>query len=85
VHEQRVRALLHSAPIGRHVALVSCQQTVCRIVIEPAASDAFAQLNAIPGLREATGLASSTPYSLRGSQLSVYFRPGGQKVDPGRR
>jgi hypothetical protein len=74
-HEQRVRALLRAAPVGRHVVLVSCQQTVCRIVIEPASADAFAQLTQVPGLREATGLGSATPYSLRGGQLSVYFRP----------
>jgi len=81
-HEQKVRELLRAAPLGQHVALVSCQQTVCRIVIEPAGADAFAQLTQVPGLREATGLGPATPYSLRGGQLSVYFRPAATGAAP---
>jgi hypothetical protein len=73
--ERRVRALLEGQPWADKIALVHCQQTTCRIVIEAAADaqNPFTQLIQVPGLSEATGLRSDTPYSLRTGQLSVYF------------
>ena len=75
--EQRVRALLATQPWANEVTVVNCQQTVCRIMLEtdPGATDAFERLLSVPGLREATGIGPTTPYSLRTGELSVYFAP----------
>jgi hypothetical protein len=73
-HEQRIVALLEQQALRSHVALIHCQQTVCRIVLETEARDAFAQLLQVPGMSAATGLSARSPYSLRAGQLSVYFQ-----------
>jgi hypothetical protein len=71
--EQRIRAVLSGSAVSPQVALVHCQQTVCRVVLETDSPDAFQQLVQVPGFTAATGVGPSTPYSLRGGQLSVYF------------
>lgn len=71
--EQRVRAVLGNSAVAKGVALVHCQESVCRIVLQTDTADAFQQLLQVPGLSAATGVGPSTPYSLRGGQLSVYF------------
>jgi hypothetical protein len=76
--EQRIRELLHGQPLSEKVALVNCQQTVCRIVLETGSNDAWQQLLQVPGLAELTKLTPQSPYSLRSGQLSVYFHPGPQ-------
>jgi hypothetical protein len=74
VEEQRVRAVLSGSAVGKDVALVHCQETVCKIVLQTDSADAFQRLLQVPGISVATGIGPSTPYSLRGGQLSVYFR-----------
>jgi hypothetical protein len=54
--------------------LVSCQDSVCRLVLQTDNRDAFQQLVQVKGLSELTGITTSTPYSLRSGQLSVYFK-----------
>jgi hypothetical protein len=72
--EQRVRAVLGGSAVAKDVALVHCQDTVCKIVLQTDSADAFERLVQVPGISAATGIGPSTPYSLRGGQLSVYFR-----------
>ena len=63
------------------VALVHCQQSVCRIVLESDSPDVWNQLLAVPGLRDETALSPQSPYSLRSGQLSVYFHPTTDQPD----
>jgi hypothetical protein len=72
--EYRLRATLANSAVGPQVVLVSCQDTVCRIMLQAASADAFQQQLQVPGFSAATGLSSSTPYSLRDGQLSLYLR-----------
>jgi hypothetical protein len=72
--EKNLRSVLSMSDIATQVALVSCQGSVCRLVLQTGNPDAFQQLLQVPGLAAMTGLTASTPYSLRGGQLSVYFR-----------
>jgi hypothetical protein len=74
-HEQSVRALLRDRDLNEKVALVHCQASVCRIVLQTDSNAAFTQLLDVPGLREETALGPQSPYSLRSGQLSVYFHP----------
>jgi hypothetical protein len=80
--EQRIRSVLGGSAIGEQVALVHCQDTVCRIVLESDSPQAFEQLLQVPGLPAATGLAPGSPYSLRGGQLSVYFHGRRENAQP---
>jgi hypothetical protein len=75
--EQRVRALLEPQAWSDHVAVLNCQQSTCRMVIETdsVTREPFDQLLAVPGLSDATGIASGTPYSLHNGQLALYFTP----------
>jgi hypothetical protein len=72
--EQRIRALFANHPLAAHVALLNCQTTVCRLVLEGDAPDLVAQLWYVPNLRRETGLRPDSPYSLRSGQLSLYFQ-----------
>jgi hypothetical protein len=72
--EQRLRAALASSAVGPQVLLVSCQDSVCRIVLYAASVEAFQQQLQAPGFSAATGLSASTPYSLHDGQLSLYVR-----------
>jgi hypothetical protein len=74
VEEQRVRAVLGNSAVAEQVALVHCQETVCKVVLQTDTPEAFERLLKVPGISAATGIDRSTPYSLRGGQLSVYFR-----------
>jgi hypothetical protein len=75
--EERVRSLLAPQDWSNHVAVVDCQQSTCRMVIETDSetTEPFRQLIAVPGLADATGIGSGTPYSMRSGQLSLYFTP----------
>jgi hypothetical protein len=73
--EQRIRELFRDQPLAEKVAIVNCQQTVCRIVLETGSNDGWQQLLQVPGLTQQTKLAPQSPYSLRSGQLSVYFHP----------
>ncbi len=73
--EQRVRALLRGQPLAPDVVLVHCQQSVCRMVLQTDSADAFQQLLQVPGLSAETALDGSSPFSLHGGQLAVYFHP----------
>jgi hypothetical protein len=73
--EQRVRTLVHGQAVDSKVALVHCQESVCRLVMDTDSSDSFTQLVQTPGIAQATGLSAQSPYSLREGQLSVLFRP----------
>ncbi len=77
--ETRLGQLIQKHPISRQLALLNCQESVCRIMLETKSKDAFEQLLSVPGLAEATGLSSSSPFSLRSGQLSVYYR----RAEPG--
>lgn len=77
LEEQRILALLRPHPLGKQVALVNCQDRVCRIVLETRSQRAFEELLAVPGIAAATGIGPNTPYSLRSGQLSVYYRRAG--------
>jgi hypothetical protein len=83
-HEQRIRELLHDAALADKVALVHCQQSVCRIVLETDSPDVWNQLLAVPGLPDETALSPQSPYSLRSGQLSVYFHPTSSEPEPSR-
>jgi hypothetical protein len=72
--EKNLRALLSTSDVAKEVVLVSCQDSVCRLVLQTDDRDAFQKLVQVEGLSEMTGLTASTPYSLRGGQLSVYFK-----------
>ena len=72
--EKNLRALLSTSEVANEVVLVSCQDSVCRLVLQTDNSDAFQQLVRVKGLSELTGITASTPYSLRSGQLSVYFK-----------
>ena len=72
--EQRTRSLIQKHPISKQLALLNCQDSVCRILLETKSKDAFEQLLSVPGLAAATGLSASSPHSLRSGQLSVYYR-----------
>jgi len=72
--EKNLRALLSMSEVAKDVALVSCQDSVCRLVLQTDNRDAFQQLVQVKGLSDTTGITASTPYSLRGGQLSVYFK-----------
>jgi hypothetical protein len=72
--ETRLAQLIQQHPISKELALLNCQDSVCRIMLETKSKDAFERLLSVPGLAEATGLSSSSPYSLRSGQLSVYYR-----------
>ena len=71
--EGQIRALLRGSPVAAQLAIVNCQQTICRVVLERAPEDAFKQLLQVRGLPDLTGLNPNTPYSYRAGQLSVYF------------
>jgi hypothetical protein len=73
--EQRIRELFHGQELGDKLAIVNCQQTVCRIVLETGSNDGWKELLRVPGLAQETKLAAQSPYSLRSGQLSVYFHP----------
>jgi hypothetical protein len=70
-----MRALVRGQALASKLALVHCQETVCRIVMEADSTDSFTQMLQTPGLAQATGLSAQSPYSLRDGQLSVLFRP----------
>jgi hypothetical protein len=72
--EQRVRALLRDQSLDGTVALVHCQETTCRMVLDGASPSAFERLLQVPGLSQETALSLESPYSLRSGQLAVYFR-----------
>ncbi len=72
--EKNLRALLSTSEVAKEVMLVSCQDSVCRLVLQTDNRDAFQQLVQVKGLSELTGITTSTPYSLRSGQLSVYFK-----------
>jgi hypothetical protein len=74
--EHRIRGLLQSAALYKKVALINCQDTVCRIVLDGVTPSAFDEILRVPGLREETKLDPQSPYSLRGGQLTLYFAPG---------
>lgn len=71
--EGQIRDLLRGSPLAAQLAIVNCQQTICRVVLERAPADAFKQLLQVHGLPDLTGLNPNTPYSYRAGQLSVYF------------
>jgi hypothetical protein len=72
--EKNLRSVLSMSDVAKEVMLVSCQDSVCRLVLQTSNPDAFQQLLQVPGLSAMTGLTASTPYSLRSGQLSVYFK-----------
>jgi len=74
-HEAKIREALYQSDLREDVVIVHCQSTVCRIHIQPRGGDPFAELVRVPGLAQAAGIDSSTPYSLNGSELIVYARP----------
>jgi hypothetical protein len=82
--EQRVRELLQPQDWSDHVSVVNCQQSTCRIVIETDSEtqEPFRQLLRVPGLSDATGIGSGTPYSMRNGQLSLYFAPPALPAEP---
>jgi hypothetical protein len=71
--ENQIRALLNGSSLASKLAIVNCQQTICRVVLEGAPEDAFKQLLQVHGLPDISGLNPNTPYSYRAGQLSVYF------------
>ena len=71
--ERLLRFSMRTSPLTQHLALVNCQQTICRMVFERAESDAFKQLVQTPELAQVTGLSAASPFSYRSGQLSVYF------------
>jgi hypothetical protein len=71
--ERLIRFSLRATPLNQQLALVNCQQTICRMVFERAEPDAFKQLVQNPELVKITGISSASPYSYRSGQLSVYF------------
>lgn len=75
--ERRVGALFANRAIETNLVLLNCQRTICRLVLEGSQPDLFAQLLHIPKLQMETGLGTQSPYSLRGGQLSLYFRRDG--------
>ena len=73
--EQRLRGLLRGRPIAKQLALLNCQDTVCKIVLDGVSREAVSELLNVPGLREEARLDARSPYSLRGGQLTLFFRP----------
>lgn len=71
--ERLLRFSLRSTPLNQQLALVNCQQTICRMVFERAEANAFEQLVRNPELVKITGLSAASPHSYRSGQLSVYF------------
>lgn len=71
--ERLIRFTLRVSPAAANLAMVNCQQTICRVVLEQAEPDAFKQLVAVPELAQISGLSPTSPYSYRSGQLSVYF------------
>lgn len=81
-NELKIRKALMSSELAQRVVIVHCQSTVCRIHLEPQGSDPFGDLLKVPGLAAASGIDSSTPYSLNGSELIVYARPENAPPQP---
>jgi hypothetical protein len=78
VEEERLRAMLAGTSLAASVALVNCQETLCRLMFESDDHAMYRTLLSAPGFKEATGLGDGSPYSHRSGQLSVYFsRRGG--------
>jgi len=71
--ERLIRFSLRATPLNQQLALVNCQQTICRMVFERTQPDAFKQLVQNPELVKITGISSASPFSYRSGQLSVYF------------
>jgi hypothetical protein len=71
--ERLLRFSLRSTPLNQQLALVNCQQTICRMVFERAEANAFEQLVRNPEVVKITGLSAASPHSYRSGQLSVYF------------
>jgi hypothetical protein len=74
-HEAQIREALYRSDLREDVVIVHCQSTVCRIHLNPRGKDPFADLVRVPDLAAVSGLDSSTPYSLNGTELIVYARP----------
>ena len=74
-NERKIRTVLMSSELAERVVIVHCQSTVCRIHLEPQGNDPFGDLVKVPGLAATTGIDSSTPYSLNGTELIVYAKP----------
>jgi hypothetical protein len=71
--EQRLRKMLAAGPLAADVALVNCQETLCRLLLESDDFGLYGRLLQTPGFTAMTGLNASSPYSYRSGQLSVYF------------
>lgn len=75
-HEHALRQVLRDAEFMSKTVLVNCREATCRLVMrEMEVADVEALLRT-PALLEHTALSPDAPYSLRGGQLSLYFRPG---------
>lgn len=83
--EQRVQALFDQQPwLAPELALLNCQSSTCRLVVEDMRPEQAEQLLYLPGLRALTGLGPGSPYSLRAGQLSLYFRRGDEAAGAAR-
>jgi hypothetical protein len=73
--ELRIRNMLLAAGMGPRIVLVSCESSVCRVLLEPHGQDPYGELLRVPGLAAALGIDSTTPYSLNSAELIVYAKP----------
>jgi len=81
-NERKIRTTLMSSELAERIVIVHCQSTVCRIQLQPQGNDPFGELVRVPGLAAVSGIDSSTPYSLNGSELIVYARPENATPQP---
>jgi hypothetical protein len=73
--EHRLRGLIREAGLIKQLLLVHCREQTCRLAMEGTSAEQVSELLEVRGLQAATGLSSGAPYSLRGGQLVMYFRP----------
>jgi len=74
-HEHALREIIVGAGLAPKLVLIACRVETCRLVMEATDTGEVDSLLALPGLQEVTGLSPQDPYSLRGGQLVMYFRP----------
>lgn len=72
-HEQRMAQMLES-PETKEVVHVHCRTTVCRLTVDRGAPRDLHRILAKPGVREATHLNDSSPYSFEAGSFTLYYR-----------